>query len=159
MKTVGATSHFFTRHYLIVLAILGFLGTILGLFTGFLLQNVLDLLFSGFLPRNVKLVISWQAILEGLCLGVFVVGLFSFIPLHRLKEIKPVTIFRKERIRSQRGASFYFSVFLIFVFFLLLVFWQGKEIKTGLYFISGVIVVILITGLLAGVALLFLKRL
>jgi len=158
MKTLGAKSHFITRHYIFILSILGLAGTIIGLLAGLLLQSGLDILFRGFLPENITLIISWKAVLEGLCIGVLVVSLFSFIPLHRLKDIKPVIIFRKERIRSQAKLPIYLSGFLILSFFLLLVFRQINELKAALYFVGGVILLIIITAVLTGAALLILKR-
>jgi putative ABC transport system permease protein len=159
MKTVGAKSWFVTRQFIFILALLGLTGTVLGLLAGLILQNALDVLFKGLLPENVTLIISWVAVLEGFCLGVLVVGLFSFIPLHRLKDIKPVIIFRKERVRAKAGPAIYLSAFLIFAFFMLLVFWQVKDLKTALYFVLGVISLIVITTLLAGAVLFILKRL
>jgi len=157
MKTVGATSNFVTRHYIFILSIMGLAGTALGLLSGLILQNALDVLFRGFVPENVTLGISRGAVLEGLCLGVFVVGLFSFIPLHRLKDIKPVIIFRKERIRSKPGLPVYLSALLILAFFLLLVFWQVNELKAALYFVGGVVLLIMISAVLAGAVLFMLK--
>lgn len=158
MKTVGAQSIFVTRHYIVILTIMGLAGTLLGLLSGLILQNALDVLFQDFIPENVTLQISWRAVLEGLCLGVFVVGLFSFIPLHRLKDIKPAIIFRKERIKSKAGWPVYLSGIFILAFFLLLVFWQVNELKAALYFVGGVILLIAITAVMAGVALYLLKR-
>jgi putative ABC transport system permease protein len=159
MKTIGATSRFFTRHYILILSILGLGGTALGLVGGLFLQKALNVLFVGFVPRNVQLHISWQAVLQGLCLGVLVVGLYSFIPLYRLKDIKPVAVFRKEAIPVQKGWPFYLISGLLFIFFLMLVFWQVQDIKTALYFVGGVILLIIITALLAGTVLYILKRL
>ena len=158
MKTIGAKSTFVTRQFIFVLSFLGLSGTALGLLAGLILQNVLDVLFRGLLPENVTLIISWAAVFEGLCLGILVVGLFSFIPLHRLKDIKPVIIFRKERVRAKAGPAIYLSTFLIFAFFLLLVLWQVKDLKTALYFVAGVILLIVISTLLAGAVLFILKR-
>jgi putative ABC transport system permease protein len=159
MKTIGATSRFFTRHYIVILSILGLGGTMLGLFGGLFLQNALNVLFAGFVPRNVQLHVSWQAVIQGLGLGVLVVGLYSFLPLYRLKDIKPVAVFRKETIPTQKGWPFYLIAVLLFTFFLMLVFWQVQDIKTGLYFVGGVILLIIITALLAGTVLYILKRL
>ena len=159
MKTVGATSRFFTRHYILILSILGLGGTTLGLVGGLFLQKALNVLFVGFVPRNVQLHISWQAVFQGLCLGVLVVGLYSFIPLYRLKDIKPVAVFRKEAIPVQKGWPFYLISGLLFIFFLMIVFWQVQDIKTALYFVGGVILLIIITALLAGTVLYILKRL
>jgi putative ABC transport system permease protein len=158
MKTVGAGSSFITRHYIFILTILGLIGTIAGLLAGFFLQYVLDILFKGLLPANVSLIISWQALVEGLCLGVLVVSLFSFIPLHRLKDIKPIIIFRREYIRSKPGLLIYLSSLLIIGFFLLLVFRQVKEFKTALHFVLGIILLIVITAFLTGAVLAVLKR-
>ena len=158
MKTVGARSDFVTRHYVVILTIMGLAGTLLGLLAGLLLQNALDDLFKDFVPENITLQISWRAVLEGLCLGVIVVGLFSFIPLHRLKDIKPVTIFRKERIKSRPGWAVYLSAALILAFFLLLVFWQVNEVKAALYFVGGVMALIVITAVLTWAVLYILKR-
>jgi len=158
MKTVGAESNFVTRHYIVILTIMGLAGTLLGLLSGLILQNVLDVLFDDFVPENVTLQISWRAVLEGLCLGVFVVGLFSFIPLHRLKDIKPVIIFRKERIKSKAGLPVYLSVVFILAFFLLLVFWQVNELKAALYFVGGVILLIFIATVLTWATLYLFRR-
>jgi putative ABC transport system permease protein len=158
MKTVGATSRFFIIHYSVILCIMGLAGTLAGLCGGFLLQNTLDVLFTDFVPGNVQLVFSWEAVMQGLALGVIVVGLYAIIPLSRLKDIKPATVFRKESNRFNRTKPFYLSAVLISAFFLLLVFWQVKDIRTGLYFVTGVMLLILIAALLSGVALFFLKR-
>ena len=159
MKTIGATSRFFTRHYIVILSILGLGGTMLGLLAGLFLQNALNVLFVGFVPRNVQLHISWQAVSQGIGLGVLVVGLYSFLPLYQLKDIKPVAVFRKETMPAQKGWPFYLITGLLFTFFLMLVFWQVQDIKTGLYFVGGVILLIIITTLLAGAVLHILKRL
>ena len=158
MKTVGARSSFITRHYIFILSILGLAGTLVGVLAGFFLQYALEVLFKGLLPADVSLMVSWRAVLEGLCLGVLVVGLFSFIPLHRLKDIKPIIILRKERTGSKTGLLIYLSAFLIFGFFLLLVFWQVKELRTALYFALGVVGLIAAATLLTGTTLFILKR-
>jgi putative ABC transport system permease protein len=87
-----------------------------------------------------------------------VVGLFSFIPLHRLRDIKPIIIFRREYIRAKPGLLIYLSSLLIFGFFLLLVFRQVKEFKTALHFVLGIVLLIVITALLTGAVLAVLKR-
>jgi putative ABC transport system permease protein len=149
MKTVGATSSFFMRHFIIILSLLGLIGTALGLILGFVLQHVLHVLFTGLLPPNVKLNISLGAMLEGLCLGVLVVGLFSFIPLHRLKDIKPLTILRKATIRSKKSLGYILTACIIFLFFIGMVRWQLSDMRTGVYFIIGVALLILISALAA----------
>ena len=158
MKTIGATSRFFARHYIVILSILGLVGTVLGICGGFFLQNALTILIVDFVPPNIQLHIAWQAILQGLGLGVLVVGLYSFLPLYRLKDIKPVAVFRKETSAAQKGWPFYLIALLLITFFWVLVLWQVQDFKTGLYFVGGVVLLILITAGLTNAVLYFLKR-
>jgi len=158
MKTMGAKSAFFMRHFIIILSLLGLTGTVLGLFLGWVLQNVLHLLFVGLLPPSVKPVISFMSMLEGLGLGVLVVGLFCFIPLHRLKDIKPLTILQKVSVRSQKSFGYILTASIIFLFFIGTVLWQLSDLKTGFYFIIGVVSIILITALAAEVVFACIKK-
>ena len=159
VKIVGAKSSFFTRHFIVILSILGLLGTVLGLVGGFVLQYVLHVLFTGLLPANVRLLISWGSILEGLGLGVLVVGLFSFIPLHRLKDIKPLTILQKVPIRSRKSLSYLLTALMIFLFFIAMVLWRLNDMKTGMDFIIGVTLLILISTFAAEITFTLLKKL
>jgi putative ABC transport system permease protein len=158
MKTVGATGRFITIHYIFVLTFLGLCGTFIGLWAGLMIQKFLPLLFVGLLPQDVKLVISGRAVFEGLGLGVLVVALFAFLPLRRLKDIKPGSIFRKEMIRSPRGLAFYFIALIIFLFFIAMVLWRLNDVKTGLYFVAGIILFILVAAGVTEVVLFLLKK-
>ena len=96
MKAVGARSRFIITHYFILVAVLGSVGTILGLAASFLLEKKLPDLFRGLIPANVEMTISRGAVVEGLLIGSLVVVLFTLLPLFRLKEVKPRSIFGKE---------------------------------------------------------------
>ncbi len=158
VKTMGATSRFITLHYLVVVAILGTLGTGLGLMFGFALQSFFPVLFAGLLPPNVVLDISVRAVLESLLLGFFVVGSFTFLPMYRLKELKPRFIFRKEYSRLQRGWPYYLTILAIFLLFVGAVLWQLQDVEVGLYFVLGVVALILITTAITELILFFLKK-
>ncbi|MFW5635260.1 MAG: ABC transporter permease [Thermodesulfobacteriota bacterium] len=147
IKAVGGTGPFVVGHYLAVVAVLGLIGTVLGLILGFGLQYSLPLFFGNLLPENLHLVISWRAVMEGLVLGILVVALFAFIPLHRLREIKPSAVFRKESAENRRSAPFYLAALTIFLFFVGMVLWQLEDIKIGTYFVLGIVGLIVLTGL------------
>ncbi len=157
MKTMGADSAFFMRHFIVILSLLGLTGTVLGLILGLGLQNVLHVLFTGLLPPNVKPEVSLTTMLEGLGLGVLVVGLFCFIPLHRLKEVKPLIILQKVSVRSPKNLAYILTAGLIFLCFIGMVLWRLSDLKTGFYFIIGVVSIILISALAAEVVLVSLK--
>jgi len=80
-------------------------------------------------------------------LGILVVALFAFIPLHHLREIKPSAVFRKESAENRRSAPFYLAAVTIFLFFVGMVLWQLEDIKIGTYFVLGIVGLIVLTGL------------
>ena len=79
------------------------------------LQRLLPGLFRGLLPESVELAISAAAVLEGLFLGLLVVTLFTFLPLYRLKEVRPRAIFGSSQIF--RVVVFFISFYQVFDFF------------------------------------------
>lgn len=137
MKSVGATSRFITIHFMGMIMLLGIVGTLLGLGLSYLLQLYFPILFAGILPAHVTLTIAWATVFEGLVLGIIVAGLFSFLPLRRIKNLKPAYIFRKEIDKGSNGLMHHAALVLIALFFTGLVIWQLEEVKTGLYFILG----------------------
>lgn len=139
MKAVGATNRFICSHFILMIMLLGTVGTLLGLSLSFLLQLYLPALFGGILPASVDLVIAWDTVFEGLLLGTAVVGLFSFLPLRRLRNLKPAAIFRKERGTAGGGLAQYFSIGVIICFFTGLTIWQLEDIATGIYFVLGLV--------------------
>ena len=158
MKTLGATSRFITLQFVAVLTLLGTVGTLVGLCFGFLVQVLLPALFSGLLPHDVGIVFSWRAVLEGLGLGVFVVALFTVLPLFRLRELKPISILRKETGGTRRGAPFYAALLTILGFFVLMVLWQVQDLRVGMWLVAGILGLILVTALLTHAVLAGLRR-
>ena len=137
MKAVGAGSRFILSNYFGVVSVLGLAGTIIGLGASFLLGKLLPNLFKGLLPSSMNLAISGAAIAEGLALGFVVVTLFTLLPLLRLTEVRPRAIFGKE---EQPGSSRFTRATMaaLIVFFILMVLWRIQDMKTGLYFVLGV---------------------
>ena len=159
IKTLGGSSRFIISHYLVIAFMLGLVGIIMGIPTGFILQQFLPGLFKGLLPDNIEMIIPTGAALKGLMIGGIVVGLFTFIPLDGLKDIRPVAIFKKESWGTKRGPAFYVIGIIIFFFFSGLVLWEIEEMKIGAFFTIGIIILIVITALLTRFVLGLLKRL
>ena len=157
-KTVGATSGFITGHYLLVVMILGLAGNLLGTGIGLGLQRILPALFSGFLPESLDIGLSWPAMLEGLLLGGVVVALFAFLPLYRLKHIRPTVIFRKESPPGRSGLPYALSALAIATIFIGLILWQLRDVRLGLYFVGAIIGFLLITALVVQIGLLLFRK-
>lgn len=157
VKTLGASRRFVTTHFYAIVAILGLIGTVIGVALGFLLQLALPLLLGDLLPPDVELVLSPRVVLEGMLLGAFVVVAFTFIPLYRLGELKPNFIFRKEAVGLNTRWPYLVAVLLILVAFGLMVLWLLGELRISLYFTGAVIGLILIAGLLTEATLRLLR--
>ncbi len=159
MKTVGATNRHILRHYVPVVVSLGLVGTILGLASGQILQLVLMNLLSAFIPSRLTFVIAWPAAAEGLGLGFVVVALFTFLPLYRLSETRPVATLRKETATLRKRWPLYVSGlgFTLFIFGLVLRHMQ--DLRFGIYFVTVLVGAIFIASLLTRLLLWMLQGL
>ncbi len=145
MKAVGAGSIFIFRHYFTLTFALGLAGTLCGLAASFLLQTILPELFRGLLPASVELTLSGSAMAEGLILGFIVVFLFTALPIYRLRGLKPRAIFGKEEESTVRSTPTWLSIGASLIFLFGMVVWRIREVKTGLYFILGIVLLILVS--------------
>lgn len=158
MKAVGAMSRFIIGHYFVLVAVLGLIGTLVGLAASFLLQKLLPELFHGLLPANMELAIAGGAVLEGVGTGILVVVLFTFLPLYRLKEVKPHAIFGKEEQSALKSRPAWLTAASGALFFVALVLWRIREMRTGLAFVLGVGLLILAAFLCSEGTLFLLRR-
>ncbi len=149
MKAVGAGSRFIRTHYFALAFALGLIGTMCGLAASFLLQPLFPALFRGLLPAAVELTVSGSAVAEGLILGLLTVLLFTALPIYRLGELKPRAIFGKDEQRATRGIPTWITAGTTVFFLLVMVFWRIQEVKTSLYFVLGVVLLIIVSLLCA----------
>ncbi|HSB79093.1 MAG TPA: FtsX-like permease family protein [Candidatus Methylomirabilis sp.] len=158
MKALGATGRFITLHYVIVVSVLGLVGTLLGIVGSVGLQALLPLLFKGLLPPQVDFTISWGNILEGLTLGILVAALFTFLPLHRLRDVKPNSIFGKEEIRARKRAPYALAASTILLSFAAMILWRLRDLTLGFFFLLGAILLVLVTALATEASLFVLRK-
>lgn len=158
LRSLGATGSFLLRHYLLLVFILSAIGCGLGIFSGLLLEKSFTSLFTGLLPD--KIVLGWTIfdVLEGIGLGIVVVGFFTFLPLNRIKNVKPAAVFRKESDHGlpARGLSVLIGCGIILLAGLVVR--QLEDVRIGLYFIGGVLALIAVISILIGAMLALLSR-
>ena len=159
MKTLGASSRWISGHFLAALALLGLCGTMIGTAAGFAAQFFLPRFFKGFLQESIRPVLTAQVMLEGILLGLVVVLLFTFLPLDRLKDIKPIIIFRKDTLTVRPGIMRAIMLLGAAVLFVGLVIWQIDQIKTGIYFTLAVLALVAVMSVFTHVLLYGFRRL
>jgi putative ABC transport system permease protein len=146
MKTVGAGGRFVITQYGLMVFFLGMAGTTIGITSGFFTQHILIFLLRSFLPYGFEFIFSWKALFQGFTLGVIVVMLFTFMPLLRIKDIKPYAIFRKERAVAPRLLWLALISIGILSLFAVTVIWQLRDASFGLRFVAGAIGFILLNA-------------
>jgi putative ABC transport system permease protein len=158
MKAMGAGSRFIRSHYFALAFALGLIGTFCGLAASFLLQPFLPTLFRGLLPATVEFTISGSAVAEGLILGLTVVFIFTALPIYQLGELKPRAIFGKDEQLAKRRLPTLITAGASLFFLLAMVLWRVQEVKTSLYFVLGIVVLIIISLLCAEGIMYLLKK-
>ncbi len=158
LRSLGATGSFLLRHYLVIVLILSGIGCTLGIVSGLLLEKSFTGLFAGLLPDKIVIGGDLFDVLEGIGLGLVVVSFFTFLPLSRIKNIKPAAVFRKESDNGLLSRGSYMLIGCGIILLTGLVVRQLDDIRLGLYFIGGVLALIAVISALVGAMLLLLSR-
>lgn len=137
MRCVGATNRFVTVHFLGAVLLLGLIGTVGGLAGGLALQVLLPGLFRGLVPEGLAAVPSAAVLLEGAALGLAVVGLFAFLPLYRLRDVRPAATLQISEASVRRGPAYFAAAGAVALFFAAMILWQIEDVRTGIYFVAG----------------------
>ncbi|TKB24012.1 FtsX-like permease family protein [Desulfopila sp. IMCC35006] len=159
LRSLGATGSFLLRHYLVIVFILSFIGCAVGILSGLLLEKNFSTLFAGLLPDNIVLGGSFFDVLEGIGLGLVVVTFFTFLPLSKIKNVKPAAVFRKESDNGRQNRGTYVLIGCGIILLTGLVVRQLNDLRIGLYFLGGVLALIAVISVLIGILLLLLSRL
>ena len=156
MKALGAPNRFITQLYLGLVLLLGVLGTTSGIAVGLALQEGLSRLLAGLIPADASFRIAWDAVGQSLVIGLLAVGLFAARPLLNLRHFKPSALFRHEKRPRRIYPGEWLTGVLTLLFFVGLVLWHLEDLRTGSYFIGGILALV---GIVFVCVWLFLKAL
>ncbi|MGD8241915.1 MAG: FtsX-like permease family protein [Desulfobacterales bacterium] len=142
MKALGATTGFILRLYLGVVLFLGILGTASGIAIGFVLQEGLARMLTDLTPAATGFRIAWSAVAESFLIGLMAVALFAARPLLNLRHFRPSSLFRHEAPPGRFLPGEGLTITLTALFFVGLVLWHLEDLRTGSYFIGGILALI-----------------
>lgn len=155
LKCLGASRKQTFLIYLLQIAVIGFIGGIIGTITGLLLQQLFPLLLGDLLPVNVEMAFSPQVIIMGILLGIFMSVLFALYPLMSTLYVSPLQALRVQAEgKENSGKAGLLVLAAIFLFILLFSYWLLEEWKYSIAFVAGIIITF---SILAGLAKLFMK--
>ncbi|MEZ4888695.1 MAG: FtsX-like permease family protein [Chitinophagales bacterium] len=139
--------------YLIQIAVMGLLGSIVGAFLGSMIQVLLPKVVGDFLPVEVSLSISWAAIGQGILIGVSISILFALLPLLAIRKVSPLRTLRDlgdsgNDVEAQDNWRWLvFALIGLFVFGF--TYWQIGDLKDAAYFTGGIVAALVV---LAGIS-------
>ena len=158
LRALGATGSYLLHHYLVIVFVLSSIGCAFGIVSGFLLERSFSTLFAGLLPDKIVLDGSLFDVLEGVGLGLVVVSFFTYLPLSRIKNVKPAAVFRNDNDNGRQSRGSYVLIGCGVILLAGLVVRQLDNLRIGLYFIAGVLALIVVISVLIGLMLLLLAR-
>ena len=155
LKCLGATRKQTFLIYLIQIAGMGLLGGLIGTIIGLLLQQTFPLILQEFLPFEVEISTSFQAIFVGLLLGVCMSVLFALSPLIHTWFVSPLQVLRVQEDTGKKARTYQIWVVVAIVLFIFLfAFWLLGRWAFALSFVGGILVTF---SILAGVSILFMR--
>ncbi|MCH4823848.1 FtsX-like permease family protein [Gramella lutea] len=155
LKCLGASKRQSFYIFLIQIAIIGFIGGVLGTTLGLFLQQLFPLILEDILPVNVEINLAPRVIFMGILLGILMSVLFALYPLISTLYVSPLETLRaqgSEKLKSKKAGILVLAGIFIFIF--LFAFWLLEDWKYSVFFVIGIIITF---SLLAGVANLFMK--
>ncbi|MFD0798237.1 ABC transporter permease [Maribacter chungangensis] len=155
LKCMGASRKQTFLIFLIQIAGMGLIGGIIGTGVGLLLQQSFPLILQEFLPFEVVIGTSYQAIAVGLLLGVFMSVLFALSPLINTWYVSPLQVLRVQENVGARSRPAQIGVLIaIVVFVFLFAYWLLNNLGYAAGFVLGIAFTFAVLG---GIALLFMR--
>lgn len=96
LRCLGADQWTVFAAYLLQAAVLGLIGSGLGVVLGTVVQRWLPTLLAGVLPVQVSTRFSVSSALAGLGIGVWVAAIFALIPLLQVRDVPPLQALRRD---------------------------------------------------------------
>ncbi|WP_310589291.1 FtsX-like permease family protein [Dyadobacter sp. CY327] len=127
--------------YLIQIAGIGIIGSILGAILGTTIQQFLPIVIKDFLPFELTTDISWLAIGQGLAIGVLISILFALPPLVSIRKVSPLNVLRVslDAVKMERDPWAWVLYGLIVVFIYGFAFLQMQTWIEALVFTASIL--------------------
>ncbi|PWU00665.1 MAG: ABC transporter permease [Bacteroidetes bacterium] len=140
LRCLGANSTQAFLIYLIQVAGIGLIGSIIGAMLGILVQEILPIVLKDFLPVETSLKISWISIGQGILLGLIISVLFALLPLISIRKISPLFTLRVtiEPVKFFNDRLAWILCALIFAFVLVFSKWQMHSWNQAMVFTLGI---------------------
>lgn len=151
MRCLGVKASEAFLIYLVQIAGIGLIGSVVGAALGTAIQHLLPIVFKDFLPFTISVEISWLAIWQGILLGVIISILFALLPLISVRNISPLNTLRMsfDDAGSKRDPLRWLVYLLIVGFVAGFTYLQLDSWLGSLFFTLGILVAFMILAAVA----------
>ena len=146
LKTLGATPSQIQWGFVVLLALLGFIATLIGLLLGGGLHYAVLFILQSFLPAELPAP-SFHPFVLGAVTGFICLFSFALPPVFDLKQISPMRVIRRDLDVSFRSKALSYGFAAAGSLTLLV--WYSGSIKLTVYAIAGMAIVVVVFGTLA----------
>lgn len=155
MRCLGASQAFILRAYLLQLMIIGIAAGIVGCLVGYAAQEVLSRILGGLMLQGLPQPSLFPA-LQGLLTGLAVLLGVTWPLLSRLRNVPALRVLRSDLPSPaiRQGLAFLPAAAVLAG----LVFWTAQDMKLGLIALGGMVGLLLLSALLAWLAVSLLRR-
>ncbi|PWT90904.1 MAG: hypothetical protein C5B54_06325 [Acidobacteria bacterium] len=142
LKCVGGSGLRVISVYLMQVLSMGLTGSALGVMLAKIALFVVGRKYASVLPEGMSYTLQWDAIWQGVTVGLIVTFLFSVLPLLQIRKIKPNVLLRDEdQLRGPRFDWVRWIVgALVCAGLVLISSWQAGSFRIGFYFLAGLAV-------------------
>lgn len=147
--------------YLIQVAGIGLIGSVIGAAMGIIVQQILPVVLKDLLPLEASVHISWWAIGQGIVTGMIISILFALIPLLSIRNISPLYTLRMpfEPARLARDPLKGLVYAAIFLFIAVFSFRQMNSWSKALVFSAAIFAAFLLLAAVAWLLMWLVRRL
>lgn len=146
--------------YLIQIAGIGLIGSILGALLGTGIQQFLPYVIKDFLPFELTTGISWSAVGQGIGIGLIISILFALPPLVGIRKISPLNVLRgslePSKLEKDPVTWAIYVVIILFVFGFSML--QTKRVIEAVTFTGGILAAFLILTAMANLLMWLVRR-
>ena len=94
LRCLGAQIQQIFAVYVIQAACLSVIGVVVGAFLGITIQTILPQIMQDFLPVRIDFFVAWEAIIQGIAVGLGIALLFALLPLLSVRTVSPLHALR-----------------------------------------------------------------
>lgn len=151
MRCLGVKASEAFLIYLIQIAGIGLIGSMLGALLGTVVQQFLPAVLRDFIAVEITTGISWPAVMQGIALGLVISILFALLPLISLRRISPLNTLRVTTgdAELRRDPAKWLVYFLILVFIVTFTSLQLHSWREAVYFTAAILVAFFILTAMA----------